>query len=284
VSETIISASNSGTTQTEIASQQQIRLQLEDAQILIATNITQAPRVPASYQGEAFTLDGHRLFKFTYLDPYTQTKQIGLANSSYNFGFFSLGDKHYEIFLSYPTGYTSEQEQQVQNTFTQLLQSMKLPKQTPLVSQDWQNYIGAGGVYTIKYPAGWRQVETVNFTGFGPIEIGEDTLMGVSIYDTSDKTRAKVKADIGKQFADRRQTSEALFVAGLKAEKVVTTTPSYPDWYEESIFIASDNRLYVIGNGAQRNEQLQKMLQQRMSNPTTMTFEDFYHSFRLQGI
>lgn len=284
VSETTVSASTSGVTQTTSAPQQQIKLQLAEAQISITTNLNKAPRVATKYKGEAFKLDGHELFKFNYLDPYSQTKQVGLTNSSYSLGFFSLGEKSYEVFLSYPNNYASEQEQQVLSTFTQILQSMRLPKQTPLASQDWQTYIGAGGAYTIKYPIGWRQVETVNFTGFGPVEIGEDILFGVSIYDTSDKTRVKVKAEIGKQFIDRQQTSEKLFVAGLTAEKVVTTTPSYPDWYNESIFISSNDRLYVITNSSQKNEQLQTMLQQRTNSGTPLTFEDFYHSFRLQGV
>jgi len=145
----------------------------------------------------------------------------------------------------------------------------------------WDSYSNTSAGFSIKHPAGWRKVETENGVGFGPKEIGEDVLIGVSFYNKSEKTISQIKDEIGKQFSDRKQTDEALTFNGLTATKVVTTTNQYADWYSVTIIIDSENMLYAIGNGAQTNTALNEVLLKRTGKDYNMSFEDFYTSFRL---
>jgi hypothetical protein len=152
---------------------------------------------------------------------------------------------------------------------------------TPNKTADWDSYSNTLAGFSIKHPAGWRKVETENWIGFGPKEIGEDVLMGVSFYNKSEKTISQIKDEVGKQFSDRKQTDEAITFNGIPATKVVTTANQYADWYSVTIIVESGNMLYAIGNGAQTDTALNEMLLKRTGKSYSMSFEDFYTSFRL---
>lgn len=153
---------------------------------------------------------------------------------------------------------------------------------TPGIStSNWETYLNTSAGFSIKHPAGWRKIETENWVGFGPQEIGEDVTWGVSYYNKSTKTVAQIKDEVGKQFADRKQTEETINFEGITATKVITTTNQYADWYSVTIIVDSGNMFYVIGNGAQTDTALNKMLTKRTGKDYNVTFEDYYTSFKL---
>lgn len=135
--------------------------------------------------------------------------------------------------------------------------------------------------FSIKYPAGWRKVAADNWVGFGPKEIGEDVAWAVSFYKNSEKTAAQVKDEAGKQFADRVQTEKKITINGLEATEVITTTESYPDWHLVTIVVDDQSGLFEIGNGAQTDAALNKMIEARTGKEFNLSFEDFYSSFRV---
>lgn len=148
-------------------------------------------------------------------------------------------------------------------------------------TENWEIYTNSSAGFSIRYPSGWRKVESTNQTGFGPQEIGEDVVLGVTFYNKSEKTIAQIKDDAGKQFPDRTQTEEIISLNGLPAIKVITTTKKYEDWYSVSIIIDSGDKLYAIGNGAQTDKTLNEMVAKITGKSSSVSFEDFYMSFRI---
>lgn len=157
----------------------------------------------------------------------------------------------------------------------------QLPNSTPTTNptSSWETYSNTQAGFSIKHPMGWRKAESDNWVGFGPQEIGEDVLWGVSFYNKSEKTIVEIKDDVGDQFSDRQQTEESITLNGLPATKVITTTNQFKDWYSVIIIIDTGNMLYSIGNGAQSDEALNKMLTTRTDKEYDLSFEDFYSSF-----
>ena len=154
-----------------------------------------------------------------------------------------------------------------------------IPSPTTNPTSDWETYSNTSAGFSIKHPMGWRKAETANWVGFGPQEIGEDVLWGVSFYNKSEKTVAQIKDDIGKQFSDRKQTEEAITLEGLNATKVITTTNQFADWYSVTIIINNGNVLYTVSNGAQTDMVLNEMLTKKTGEDYNISFEDFYTSF-----
>lgn len=154
------------------------------------------------------------------------------------------------------------------------------PTSNPVVSQStdyfgWSSYTNQGALYEIKYPSGWRVVPYNTGEGYGPKEIGEDVLWAINFYEKSKYTLDQVAAEFGKQFSDRKQTKQNVTINGLSAAKYITTTPSAPDWYYETLVIERGSSYIVISNGAINSESLQKM----KGVPAGTTFEKFYQSF-----
>lgn len=148
-----------------------------------------------------------------------------------------------------------------------------IPTATPKTTiSNWETYTNASAGFSIKHPAGWRRVETENLIGFGPQEIGEDTVWGVTFYG---------KDQVGKQFSDRRHTGETTSFNGLTATKLITTTGPLADWYRVEIIIDSGNMLYEIGNSAQTDKALNEMISIRTGKSSDISFEDFYTSFKI---
>lgn len=148
-------------------------------------------------------------------------------------------------------------------------------------TSDWQVYLNTQANFSINYPKGWRKVESANWAGFGPQEVGEDVVWGVSFYNKSEKTATQIKDDIGKQFPDRKQIEETVTNKGQTAIKVVTTTNQYADWYSVTIIVDSGNMLYAIGNGAQTDTSLNQMILKRTGKEHNLSFENFYSSFKI---
>jgi hypothetical protein len=145
----------------------------------------------------------------------------------------------------------------------------------------WKTYTNQSANFTITHPAGWNVSEYANYVGFGPHEISEDAVWGVSFYNKSERSLVQIKDDIGKQISDRQQTEEPVVVGGLRATKIMTTSPQFPDFYSVTIIIDNGNMLYAIYNGSQTDTALHTMLQKRTGRVYAISFEDFYTSFRL---
>ncbi len=131
--------------------------------------------------------------------------------------------------------------------------------------------------FSIDYPKGWRFIEEQTFTGFGPQEVGEDVLLGVSYYSILNKTEENLKAEIGFQFSDRQQEEKPITVNGTQGLLITTTTPSIPSWRSEDVMIVSGPTIFVISNGAISDAERQNT----SGVPKTFTFKKFYESFRL---
>jgi hypothetical protein len=227
-------------------------------------------------------------FDQSIISPITQTQVAGTSASQYSvaecFGDYTSSylvnnANLYRITQLY-TG--EEPEKQDYKAITnQILSTLKFTSQTQAPTSNWETYSNESAGFSIKHPVGWRKVETENWTGFGPQEIGEDVLWGVSFYNKSEKTIAQIKDDVGKQFDDRKQTEETITLDGLTAIKVVTTTNQFADWYSVVIIIDNGNMLYSIGNGAQTDTALNEMLAKRTGQDYDITFEDYYTSFKL---
>ena len=181
--------------------------------------------------------------------------------------------------------YGTQQVQQPEKPTPVVSQPTPKPTPTPEPAPDstanWETYTNTSARFTIKYPKGWRKIETEDWVGFGPQEIGEDVIWGVSFYDKLEKTVSEIKDEMGKQFSDRKQSEETVTFNGLTTTKVVTTTDQYADWYSVTMIIDSGNMLYAIGNGAQTDTALNEMLLERTGEEYNISFEGFYSSFRL---
>lgn len=144
----------------------------------------------------------------------------------------------------------------------------------------WEIYSNVLSGFTIKYPTGWRTVESKNNVGFGPQEIGEDVVWVIQFYNKSEKTITQLVDEIGKQFPDRKQTEEIISLDGLYATKVTTTTNKFANWYSVSIIIDSGNMLYAISNGAQTDKALNEMIANKTGKSSNISFDNFYASFK----
>ncbi|MDD3999183.1 MAG: hypothetical protein PHR98_03750 [Candidatus Shapirobacteria bacterium] len=117
--------------------------------------------------------------------------------------------------------------------------------------------------------------------GFGPQEIREDTVWGISFYNKSEKTITQIKSEIGQQFSDRKQMEETIIFNRLPATKLITTTNQWVDWYSVTIIIDNGNMLYAISNGAQTDKTLNEVLTRVTGENSNISFEDFYTSFKI---
>ncbi|NCS97428.1 MAG: hypothetical protein GW762_02465 [Candidatus Pacebacteria bacterium] len=131
--------------------------------------------------------------------------------------------------------------------------------------------------FSIRIPSGWRVVEQENRVGFGPKEVGEDVLVAIQTYPKNEKSLAEISDEFGKQFSDRVQESNTIAVNGLVATEVITTTPSYEDWYYRSVIIIKDDVIYVFSNGAITDSSIQGF----RGVPVDYTFEKFIQSFHI---
>ena len=166
-----------------------------------------------------------------------------------------------------------------QTAINPTIQPTAVPTINP--TADWQLYSNTQANFSINYPKGWRKVESANWAGFGPQEIGEDVAWGVQFYNKSEKTTAQIKDDVGKQFPDHKQTEETIAFGGLTATKVITTTNQFADWYSVTIIIDNGSMLYAIGNSAQTDKVLNEMIAKRTGKNSNISFEDFYPSFKI---
>lgn len=149
------------------------------------------------------------------------------------------------------------------------------------VVESWQTYTSQQGNFSVRIPAGWRALESNGWVGFGPAEVGEDALYGVSIYSSSAKGYQDILQSIGTQFPDIRRQTEKLTVSGLSATRIIATTPSNPDWYTVTIVIEAGEMLYAVANSAQSDDALNAMLSGRVPDSSPVRFEQFYSSFQL---
>lgn len=131
--------------------------------------------------------------------------------------------------------------------------------------------------FQINYPSTWRVTEYSTGIGFGPKEVGEDTLWGITSYGKDKYTKEKLIDELGKQFSDINQTTEVINISDVSATKVITTTPSIVDWRLETIILERESDFVVINNGAMTDLKLLNI----SGVPAGTRFENFYSSFKL---
>jgi len=151
------------------------------------------------------------------------------------------------------------------------------PEQIPLevLTKDWKTYTDSKQRFSIKYPSTWRIISG-DFFGTGPKEIGEDVLWGVNTFDINTNPMSKIIDDLGKQFADRKQTKNEIKVGNLNATQIITTTPTFDDWYSETIIFEDADTIFTVSNGAIKDSNLEEMT----GVPAGITFKDFYSTFK----
>jgi hypothetical protein len=188
-------------------------------------------------------------------------------------------------------GYLAYQNTQLRNVLPTPTQSpisvaTNLPTQTiPTVkpttdpTASWKEHTDGSTFLKVKYPSSWRVVDWTNGYGFGPQEIGEDVLWGVNYYGKSDYSQASVLGEIGKQFSDRKQTTKTIDINGIKALEVITTTPSIPSWYSDTILLEYGTTYITLSNGAISDSDLQKM----KGVPAGTTFKYFYSTIKFMN-
>lgn len=149
------------------------------------------------------------------------------------------------------------------------------------VLESWQTYTSQQGNFSVRIPAEWRALEVNGWVGFGPAEVGEDALYGVSMYSSAAKGYQEILQSIGTQFPDVRRQTEQVTVSGMPATRITATTPSNPEWYSVTVVVDAGEMLYAIGNSAQSDDALNQMLQERVPSSDPVSFEHFYSSFSL---
>ncbi len=195
------------------------------------------------------------------------------------------------LLLAASTAFLYYQNMQLKNMLASY-QTQPVVSPTPITYQspvpttdpttNWKTYINTKFGFSIKYPDGWRVVDSLdnpgpmNSVSFGPKQIGEDTLWGVVFYKKPDYSLDKIINDIGTQFSDRKQTKEAITVGGISATKVVTTTQQYVDWYHVMIIYENSEGFFAVNNGAIKDRNLPF----NRGVPVGTTFEQFYSSFK----
>lgn len=100
----------------------------------------------------------------------------------------------------------------------------------------------------------WKVDEYYNYNlyriVFGP-EYSRGGIWGISIYPASTNEESDIIAAIGDQFENR---SETVTIIDENTKKVIVTTKEKLDWFAETYLIKKGNFIFVIGNGAVKNE------------------------------
>lgn len=103
---------------------------------------------------------------------------------------------------------------------------------------------------------------------FGTGTYGNEGYDGEWFVFAQDRSSASVEGlikDMGKQFSDRQEIRENIIINRTPAVKVLVTTPSIPSWVYEAVIVEKGNRIYLVDNGAIKND----------------LFFEFYNSFKL---
>jgi hypothetical protein len=95
------------------------------------------------------------------------------------------------------------QDPEILNILDQILTTFEFSDNSSGVESSWQTYTNPTIGYSIQYPSGWRKQEWDSGIGFGPKEIGEDVILGISYYSKEDTEPSNFIDKIGSQFADR---------------------------------------------------------------------------------
>jgi len=131
-----------------------VKLSKGDALITMYLNMDGIGGQPQTYEGTSFVLDGHHLFQFKKVNSYNSTKEIGISDSLTILGVFTIDNVTYSITITYPTNYTSLDEENLLKEFNQILSTFKfINKSTNDETMEWK--IFKNDVLTFKYPKDW---------------------------------------------------------------------------------------------------------------------------------
>ena len=147
----------------------------------------------------------------------------------------------------------------------------------------WKVYESKVYGFTVRYPYEWIVKEfeerkfdsegakgnVIHAIGFGTEKsVPGGMIWQVSVHDITGEPNSQIEqliGEIGIQFVpDRVEKREQVMLLGNPVTKVIITTSQEADWYTESVIFTGKKEIFIIGNGAVKNNK----------------FEDFYLSFK----
>lgn len=123
--------------------------------------------------------------------------------------------------------------------------------EVPTIANNWQNYQNEKLGFQIKYPQGWVVYEGSDATiYFGtPESKSGGYIWGIFIHQPNELE--KVIAEMGSQFADRKESRKDVVVnKNITGTMVTVTTNQYSDWISKTVYFTNNGQLFAIGNGA----------------------------------
>jgi len=157
-----------------------VKLSKGDALITMYLNMDGIGGQPQTYEGTSFVLDGHHLFQFKKVNSYNSTKEIGISDSLTTLGVFTIDNVTYSITITYPTNYTSLDEENLLKEFNQILSTFKFINQsTNDETMEWKTYTNNVAKFVIRYPENWSAV-SVAAGGNGSIALPNSIMIDIS--------------------------------------------------------------------------------------------------------
>lgn len=155
--------------------------------------------------------------------------------------------------------------------------SISSKQQSTHEKEEWTTYTNAELGFSVKYPQSWVTEYTtwkdfgkgITLVGFGtPESRSGGMLWGVEVYEKNYSNTPDIETvikEIGKQFNDRSETREKIYIGPTQALLITVTTQKISDWISKTAIIETPKAIYSISNGAIDDER----------------FEHFYRSFEI---
>jgi len=121
---------------------------------------------------------------------------------------------------------------------------------------DWENYRNDKYKFGIQIPKEWVTKEYENNIYFGPQNsFSGGGFWGVSVYKISESKKInEIISSTGMQFGDRK---EQIININSFVKKIIVTTEEKSDWFSEKYIIYSKDYIYILGNGAIKNNKFE---------------------------
>ena len=114
----------------------QISLSKGEANIRMHLNMDGIGGQGQTYEGKEVIVGGHDLFQFEKID--NGIKTIGISNSANTMGVFQINNIVHSVRLTYPVSFTQQEQQSLQDEFTQILSTFQFTDQiTSTLPNGW---------------------------------------------------------------------------------------------------------------------------------------------------
>lgn len=139
---------------------------------------------------------------------------------------------------------------------------------------EWVKYTSPEQDYTVKYPGLWQKTEE-GMVGFTPAEANSNVRWTITRHPLTTSTEL-IASTTRPEIVDRSEKIETIVhPEDNSAQKITITSPTNPDWQQETIIIRGANSLYAISNGGVRDETIWGMSNMSIA----INFKTFYESF-----